>query len=332
MDAAEPESGAHRVLVPRRLQGDAERRGQRSAPISERPALLRTGRALCIGVDTSERQDALAEADARALADVATTAGLSSSPTLLLGSAATRANVRAQLSEAAAACHAGDLFLLTFSGHGGRDTALAGPRMDCAVRGFCSMARCDDAEMHEALAAFRPGVRVLVISDSCNGGVPADEPGTPPSEVCGLRARAGGVPPRSIRRCARACRGISPRRCCDTWHRDRRIVDVSRVPRDDCGGHAGVSAAALLPGGLARPAVRGAAAVHDLRIRVRPLLALIDATCASSCAPAPPRTRRRRKRREPRSCGRPWNATSCQRPRSYARTQWSAAPSVAFFR
>jgi hypothetical protein len=33
----------------------------------------------------------------------------------------------------------------------------------------------DDADMRNALAAFRPGVRVLVISDSCNGGVPDSE-------------------------------------------------------------------------------------------------------------------------------------------------------------
>jgi hypothetical protein len=41
----------------------------------------------------------------------------------------------------------------------------------------------DDPEMRDALAAFRPGVRVLVISDSCNGGVPANADNTSASSV-----------------------------------------------------------------------------------------------------------------------------------------------------
>jgi metacaspase-1 len=132
---------------------------------------VRTGRALCIGVDTSESHDALAEADARALAEVASRQGFEQ-PTLLLGCTATRANVRVQLGEAADACRPGDLFMLTFSGHGGEGGLWV--LYDGSLR---------DAEMRAALAAFRPGVRVLVISDSCNGGVPAAGPGTPLSEV-----------------------------------------------------------------------------------------------------------------------------------------------------
>lgn len=37
--------------------------------------------------------------------------------------------------------------------------------------------------MHEDLAAFQPGVRILVISDSCNGGVPAMAEDASPSRV-----------------------------------------------------------------------------------------------------------------------------------------------------
>ena len=113
----------------------------------------------------------LAEADARALAQLAIRQGFAP-PTLLLGSAATRANVRTHLRDAAETCLAGDLFLLTFSGHGGSGGVWM--LFDGSLR---------DAEMREALAAFRPGVRVLVISDSCNGGVPAERPGASLSEV-----------------------------------------------------------------------------------------------------------------------------------------------------
>lgn len=113
----------------------------------------------------------LAEADARALADVATRQGFEP-PALLLGAAATRANVLGRLSAVAEACSPGDLFLLTFSGHGGSGGVWV--LFDGSLR---------DAEMRGALAAFRPGVRVLVISDSCNGGVPAERPGSSLSEV-----------------------------------------------------------------------------------------------------------------------------------------------------
>jgi metacaspase-1 len=126
--------------------------------------VTRTGRALCIGVDTSESHDALAEADARALADVASRQGFQSA-TLLLGSTATRDAVRAQLREASSASHPGDLFMLTFSGHGGERGVWV--LFDGSLK---------DAELRECLAAFRPGVRVLVISDACNGGVPIDSP------------------------------------------------------------------------------------------------------------------------------------------------------------
>jgi hypothetical protein len=57
---------------------------------------MRTGRALCIGVDTSESAGGTAEADACALALVASARGLE--PTqVLLGASAVRAAVIAKL-------------------------------------------------------------------------------------------------------------------------------------------------------------------------------------------------------------------------------------------
>jgi hypothetical protein len=108
------------------------------------------------------------------------------SSTLLLGADATIARVRSQLHAAAAASHPGDLFLITFSGHGGRRPVQAA--VPCAVgalRGVWGLydGSLDDADMHAALADFRPGVRVLVISDSCNGGVPAKADGALASDV-----------------------------------------------------------------------------------------------------------------------------------------------------
>jgi hypothetical protein len=144
---------------------------------------LRTGRALCIGIDTSESPGGLVEADACALAEVARRQGFCSS-TLLLGVAATRARVCGRLREAAAECRAGDLFLITFSGHGGRRPCTGGA-LRSGLHGVWVLfdGSLDDCEMHDALAAFRPGVRVLVISDSCNGGVPGETQNALPTQV-----------------------------------------------------------------------------------------------------------------------------------------------------
>jgi hypothetical protein len=136
---------------------------------------MRHGRALCIGVDTSEGPGGAAEADACALALVASAQGFE--PTqVLLGASAARAAVIAKLQDAASACQPGDLFMLTFSGHGGRRSCAQGSASDGSRSTWTLFDDVfDDADMRGALAAFRAGVRVLVISDSCNGGVPDSE-------------------------------------------------------------------------------------------------------------------------------------------------------------
>jgi hypothetical protein len=76
------------------------------------------------------------------------------------------------------------LFVLTFSGHGGRKKGSDRHGL-VGVRGVWMLydRSLFDAEMHEALAEFRPNVRVLVVSDSCNGGVPEAERDEQPSPV-----------------------------------------------------------------------------------------------------------------------------------------------------
>jgi metacaspase-1 len=178
---------------------------------------------LCIGIDTSASPGGFAEADACALADVARGQGFCSS-TLLLGAAATRARVHSRLRAAAAECRAGDLFLMTFSGHGGRKSCAGGASRS-GLRGVWVLfdGSLGDAEMHEALAAFRPGVRVLVISDSCNGGVPTAEPSSVTASVLVLSAcapdryaDAAGLP------------GHFTTALLREWHRDRQVVGYRR--------------------------------------------------------------------------------------------------------
>jgi hypothetical protein len=139
---------------------------------------LRIGRALCIGVDTSSHERASAEEDACALAHIAGRQGFRSAVTLL-GGAASRSGVREHVRTLADESQPGDLVLITFSGHGGIKACEGGA---CSTWVLAD-GSLHDCEMHTMLADFRPGVRVLVISDSCNGGVPTREGALPEQRV-----------------------------------------------------------------------------------------------------------------------------------------------------
>jgi hypothetical protein len=123
----------------------------------------RTGRALCIGVD--------AEEDARTFAAIASDGGFQLT-SLLVGEGATRAAVRAQIDAMAAVSEPGDLFLLTFSGHGGRTSWKL---FDGSLH---------DEQIKSDLGRFRQGVRVLVVSDNCSGGIPSPRQSLLTSSLC----------------------------------------------------------------------------------------------------------------------------------------------------
>jgi metacaspase-1 len=123
------------------------------------------GRALCVGVD--------AEADARLLAGLASVRDFVE-PALLLGARATRASVRAKIVEMGKASEPGDLFLLTFCGHGGRTRVRArGEEIREVGTWQLYDGTLNDEQLKADLAAFRQGVRVLIVSDNCGGGMPA---------------------------------------------------------------------------------------------------------------------------------------------------------------
>ena len=126
------------------------------------------GRALCIGMD--------ADADARLFASLASGRGFVE-PALLLGAQATRAAVRARLAEGVTLCEPGDLFLLTFSGHGGR-TRLRGQAGELREVGTWQLydGALNGDELNADLSRFRQGVRIVVVADSCGGGMPALRP------------------------------------------------------------------------------------------------------------------------------------------------------------
>jgi hypothetical protein len=112
---------------------------------------------------------AACELDAKDMAWVAKSRGMKS--TTLLTKAATRAKVLAGLRAAAKVLGAGDLFFLTYSGHGGQVTDVTRDEDDGQDETWCLFdGELIDDELYFELSRFAAGVRVLVLSDSCHSG------------------------------------------------------------------------------------------------------------------------------------------------------------------
>lgn len=112
---------------------------------------------------------AACEFDANDMAALAKTKGIK--PTVLLTKKGTRAAVLSQMRAAAKALKAGDLFLLTYSGHGGQVGDINGDEPDQKDETWCLFdGQLIDDELYLELSRFAAGVRVLVLSDSCHSG------------------------------------------------------------------------------------------------------------------------------------------------------------------
>ncbi|HEX7438508.1 MAG TPA: caspase family protein [Caldimonas sp.] len=121
---------------------------------------------------------AACEFDANDMAAIAKSKGMSS--TIFLTKKATRANLLGALRGAAKTLHTGDLFFLTYSGHGGQVPDVNGDEADKRDETWCLYdGQVIDDELYLEFSRFVPGVRILVLSDSCHSGTVAR--GIPPS-------------------------------------------------------------------------------------------------------------------------------------------------------
>ncbi len=112
---------------------------------------------------------AACEFDAHDMADIARAQGFK--PTVLLTKKGTRSAVLAAIRKAAKALQAGDLFWLTYSGHGGQVPDVGGEEPDKLDETWCLFdGQLIDDELYFELSRFAQGVRVLVLSDSCHSG------------------------------------------------------------------------------------------------------------------------------------------------------------------
>jgi hypothetical protein len=86
--------------------------------------------------------------------------------------AATRDAVKEAISSAAEKLNAGDMFMITYSGHGGQVRDVDGDEvLDGRDDTWCLFdGQLLDDELAVLYAGFKPGVRVLVLSDSCHSG------------------------------------------------------------------------------------------------------------------------------------------------------------------
>ena len=129
---------------------------------------------------------AACEFDANDMAAIAKSKGMKS--TVLLTKKATRDNLFSGMHDAAKKLKAGDLFFLTYSGHGGQVPDVSGDEPDKQDETWCLFdGQLIDDELYFELSKFAAGVRVLVLSDSCHSGtvtraspVPVTIPGQRP--------------------------------------------------------------------------------------------------------------------------------------------------------
>jgi hypothetical protein len=109
------------------------------------------------------------EADARDMAEIAKSKKFS--VTSLLTNSATRAKVTGEILKAAKALTKGDIFMLTYSGHGGQLPDLNNDEPDAQDETWCLYdGELVDDELYGHLRKFVQGVRIAVFSDSCHSG------------------------------------------------------------------------------------------------------------------------------------------------------------------
>jgi hypothetical protein len=131
---------------------------------------------------------AACEFDANDMAVIAKAKGMRSS--VLLTKKATRANALAGMRGAVKTLKAGDLFFMTYSGHGGQVPDTNGDEPDGQDETWCLYdGQLIDDELYLELSRFAAGVRILVLSDSCHSGSVVRELPPPPPPP-GLRAKA----------------------------------------------------------------------------------------------------------------------------------------------
>jgi hypothetical protein len=109
------------------------------------------------------------EADAKDMANIAKSKKFQVET--LLTKEATRAKVKGMISKVAKDLKSGDIFMLSYSGHGGQLPDLNNEELDERDETWCLFdGQLVDDELNSMFAEFSKGVRILIFSDSCHSG------------------------------------------------------------------------------------------------------------------------------------------------------------------
>jgi len=113
------------------------------------------------------------EADAEDMEKIASARGFT--PTILRTAQATRDSVAGVIKSAAHKLVKGDIFWVSYSGHGGQVPDINGDEPDDLLdETWCLFdGELIDDELYALWAQFKPGVRILAVSDSCHSGTVA---------------------------------------------------------------------------------------------------------------------------------------------------------------
>lgn len=128
------------------------------------------------------------EKDAQDMFDIASSQGFKAS--ILKTKKATAANVEKNILSAAKKLRDGDIFFMSYAGHGAQVEDLTGDEDDGSDETWCLYDRMFlDDEMQRLYTQFAKGVRILVVADSCHSGSATRSQGK--SEIdrrkCGIR-------------------------------------------------------------------------------------------------------------------------------------------------
>ncbi len=138
---------------------------------------MATGLALTIGLNSVDPEHYggwsgelnACEADAEDMVNIATSQKFK--VTTLLTNQATREQVTDNIQNAAKTLKSGDIFMLSYSGHGGQLPDLNDDEPDALDETWCLYnGELVDDELYALLREFEQGVRILVFADSCHSG------------------------------------------------------------------------------------------------------------------------------------------------------------------
>ena len=131
------------------------------------------------------------EADANDMTAIAKSAGMTAKS--LLTKAGTRSRVIKEITNTAKSLKSGDIFMLTYSGHGGQLPDLNGDEVDAQDETWCLYdGELLDDEIYTLLGKFAAGVRILSFSDSCHSGTALKAAFYPPTAPARLADGTSG--------------------------------------------------------------------------------------------------------------------------------------------